>query len=136
MKRLRYLTIVIVAFIAALSVGCNGDGITVGKYYAERGTDSYIEILENEKILFVNIDFSELEESLNVSGSSLSVAEVAEKLGSPQKYDHYKGSTIDGYDFTLQVLIDKNTPRGELCLTLRWSKENTILCLGAIYSRN
>lgn len=135
MKRLRYLTIVIGVIIAALSVGCNGDGITVGKYYAESGTDSYIEILENDKIVFVNIDFSELEESLNVSGSSLSVVEVAEKLGTPQKYDHYKGSTIEGYDFTLQVPIDKNTPNGELCLTLRWSKENTLLCLNTVYTR-
>lgn len=136
MKRFKYLLVVLGIVLSALLVGCNGNKITVGKYYAENNTESYIEILKNDEIVFVNIDFAPLEESLNTCGSSLSVVDVANKLSQPQKYDYYQSSSINGYDFTIQVLLDENTEYGEICLTLRWSKEKAIMCLDAVYSLN
>ena len=134
MKKLKYLAIIACIFITALFVGCTENKITIGKYYTENNTESYIEILEDDKILFVNVDFSKIEDALQINGSSLSVDDVAEKLSRPQKYDYYKGSSIDGYDYTLQVLLDGNEEDGGLCLTLRWSKENILLCLDITYT--
>lgn len=134
MKKCKYLVIIACILITALFVGCTENKITVGKYYTGNNTGSYIEILEDDKILFVNVDFSQLEGSLQVNNSSLSVDDVAEKLSQPQKYDYNKGSSIEGYYYTLHVLLDGTEEDGGLSLILRWSKENILLCLGNTYA--
>lgn len=120
--------------ITALSVvlcGCANEKIAIGKYYVENNTESYIEILEDNQIVFVNVDFSGIQ--LDAAGSSMTVAEIAEKLSQPQEYEYYKGSSIEGYDYTLQVLFDGNKQDGGICLTLRWSKSKTLWCLNNVY---
>ena len=127
--RIRSLIISALLFlVTALSVvlcGCANDKIAIGKYYVENNTESYIEILEDNQIVFVNVDFS---------GSSMTVAEIAEKLSKPQEYEYYKGSSIEGYDYTLQVLFNGNKQDGGICLTLRWSKSKTLRCLNNVYA--
>ncbi len=135
MKKYFLLLLVTCSIIASiLFTGCADIKITVGKYYTENDTESYIEILEDDKILFKNVDFSQLEEVLQINKSPLSVDDVADKLSQPQKYDYYKGSDIEGYDYTIQVLFDGTEEDGGMCLTLRWSKENTLWCLDNAYS--
>ncbi|MCM1440321.1 MAG: hypothetical protein NC131_14125 [Roseburia sp.] len=114
--------------------GCAANKIAVGKYYSENNVESYIEILEDNQILFVNVDFSELDETLKAFGSPLTVADVAEKLSQPQKYESIKGSNIEGYNYYIFVLYDGTEKDGGLALTLHRSKSNTILCFGEIYS--
>ena len=124
----------LVFLITALSVvlcGCTNDKIAIGKYYVENNTESYIEILTDNKIIFANVDFSELK--LEAAGSSMTVAEVAEKLSQPQEYEYYKDSSIEGYDYTLQVLFDGNKQDGGISLTLHWSKSKTLWCLDNVY---
>ena len=127
--RIRSLIISALLFlVTALSVvlcGCANDKIAIGKYYVENNTESYIEILEDNQIVFVNVDFA---------GSSMTVAEIAEKLSKPQEYEYYKGSSIEGYDYTLQVLFNGNKQDGGICLTLRWSKSKTLRCLNNVYA--
>ena len=67
--------------------GCVGnDELSLGKYYAENNAESYIEVLTDYQLRFINVDFSDFENSIHNDCPDLDV-NIAELFGErPQKY--------------------------------------------------
>ncbi len=80
MKKFKWLGVVCLAVIIIICtlVGCADDNknVAVGKYYAEGSTESYIEILEDDKALFVNIDLSDIQADFDHYNENINVIEL------------------------------------------------------------
>ena len=94
MKKFKWLGVVCFAIVLTLCalVGCaKNKTVTVGKYYAEGSTESYIEILEDNKAMFVNVDLSGAQEVHDANGENIDVIEL---MSSPVPYDVGTGDHI------------------------------------------
>lgn len=109
MKKFKWFGVICFAVIIILCtlVGCAEDKkVAVGKYYAEGSTESYIEVFEDEKAKFVNIDLSEIQADYDSWGENIDVTEL---MSVPVPYDvgddhiffkHHDGYALWGnYDF-------------------------------------
>ena len=86
MKKFRYLFAItfVVVLSAVAFASCAKKKIAVGKYYAENNSESYIEIMEDDYMLFVNIDMSDSQELHDSLNEDINVAEI---LKSPIPYE-------------------------------------------------
>lgn len=94
MKKFKWLGVVCCAVILTLCalVGCAKDKtVTVGKYYAEGSTESYIEILEDNKALFVNVDLSGAQEGHDANGENIDVTQL---MSGPVPYEVGTGDHV------------------------------------------
>ena len=94
MKKLKWLLTVCfaVVLVACALAGCaDKKEVKVGKYYAEGSTESYIEILEGEQALFVNIDLSAIQEEHDKFGEDINMAEI---FSSPVPYEVGSGDHV------------------------------------------
>lgn len=78
MKKVKYFPTVVLAVLlfAIAFAGCANKKVAVGKYYAESSTESFIEILEDETALFVNVDLSKIQEDHDNYGEDINVTEL------------------------------------------------------------
>lgn len=90
----------------------------VGKYYAYNNDDSYVEILSEQKVRFVNVDFTYVEESINeVDPNTFANVGVNERIGSEvhkyipmadaQKNVHFYVDIPDSA-YALRIYIEDN----------------------------
>lgn len=77
MKKIFISLLVSIVLILSFALSaCANKKISVGKYYAEGNTESYIEIFEDETALFVNVDLSEAQEGHDSLGEDINVVEL------------------------------------------------------------
>ena len=80
MKRNCLIIFVVCVILLSSLVGCNKKDpteISIGKYYLSDNRECYIEISEENKISFVNVDFSPINDSLKQSyGVEINAAEL------------------------------------------------------------
>jgi len=136
-----FLLIILALLGSSFLVSCNSKKLLLGKYYANNNTESYIEVLQDDKILFVNIDFTSwnisMEEEIPPETFGLEYYDLAKKFdGLPQDYDILQDSAGEGYDFIMHVEAYSNEDDtfGN-SLLIYYSKSNkTLSCLDIIYT--
>lgn len=136
MKLRKFLIALLVASLTAVFIiaGCAPTKIPAGKYVAEDNPESYIEVLEDNKVKFVNVDFTKFEEANFDSPLYDNTQEVADIFGdNPQDYVFFEGSSREGYDHHIYIEVFGNEDEG-IGFSIHWSQsENKIYCLGVIY---
>ena len=124
-------TLVFLAVLVLLVTGCNSKKeITVGKYYLGNDNDVYIEIIDNERIAFHNVDFSVIEATwLSEFEVEVDIAEIIES----------EYSTNDNFD-RIYVLVkedgDAESDGFRAAIHMGYSsKDKTITLSDIIYTK-
>ena len=129
MKIRKFLIALVVASLFAVIAlaGCAPTKIPAGKYCAEGNLESYIEVFDDRTMLFVNIDFSEVE---NDDGVIASVGHInIEKIfdGKPQEYSELF------YDEDLGLYHCYVTITDGIALFIEWSDKDNCLIFDTEY---
>jgi len=130
MKIKKFLIVLLFAcFSAALFVAsCAPTEIRAGKYCAEGNEESYIEVYDNETLLFVNVDFSQIENDAIFKQLNGDI-NISELFGNkPQKY-YFSGVKDDEHEGCYWIIVDVTEYSG---INLFWSDKDNSLKLGDV----
>ncbi len=106
--------------------GCAPTEIVSGRYCAESNNESYIEVYDDRTMLFVNVDFSAIENDesfINVAGE----INIAEKFdGKPQSYSELF------YDQEEDIYFCYITVTESMSFFVKWSERDNSLIFNYI----
>jgi len=127
---MKNISIALAVLLLLLLTACNlKKEIAVGKYYLGSDNEVYIEIIDDMKIAFYNVDFSGIEATFLSDFDA--VIDIAESLSSEY-------TTNDKYDRIYVEILGDDTDDGGLRPAIHFGysdKDKTLTLDGKVYTR-